>query len=182
MEACTLVVVPGLGDSGPQHWQSSWAEETPRALRVRQRDWDHPALADWIETLDQTVKAASSPPVLVAHSLGCALVAHWFLRMRRRVTAALLVAPADVDSPAHTPDEVRCFRPMPLGRLPFPTTVVASDDDPYVAPERARWFAQHWGSRFVLVAGAGHLNADSKLGRWDAGKRLLDELVRRNAP
>jgi predicted alpha/beta hydrolase family esterase len=176
MQQMAMLIVPGLGDSGPQHWQSLWAARDPRASRVMQADWERPTLPSWIKALDVAVRALAEPPLLVAHSLGCALVAHWFGRFRRPVAGALLVAPADVDSPSHTPAEVRCFRPMPVDRLPFPTTVVASDDDTYVAPERARWFAQRWGSRFVLLHGAGHINADSKLGEWDAGKRLLDEL------
>jgi len=179
MQRPRLIIVPGLGDSGPAHWQSIWQAEDPRASRVVQQDWEHPALPAWIAALDEVVKKASAPPLLVAHSLGCALIGHWFGRMRRPIAAALLVAPADVDSPDHTPEEVRCFRPMPVDRLPFPTTVVASNDDPYVAPERARWFAQRWGSRFVLLGGLGHINSESKLGRWDAGKRLLDELTSR---
>lgn len=179
MQRTAMLIVPGLGGSGPVHWQSLWAASDRQASRVTQADWEHPTLPAWVEALDRAVTALGEPPLLVAHSLGCALVAHWFGRFRRPVAAALLVAPADVDSPEHTPPEVRCFRPMPVDRLPFPTTVVASDDDPYVEPERARWFAQRWGSRFVLIRGAGHINADSKLGEWDAGKRLLDELATR---
>jgi predicted alpha/beta hydrolase family esterase len=171
-----LVIVPGLGDSGPEHWQSLWEAAAPGSRRVTQRDWNRPSLPEWVAALDVAVKEAAAPPLIVAHSLGCALVAHWFGRMRRPVAAALLVAPADVDSPEHTPAEVRCFRPMPLDRLPFPTIVVGSSDDPYVAPPRARWFAERWGSRFVTLEAAGHINADSKLGEWPEGKRLLTEL------
>jgi predicted alpha/beta hydrolase family esterase len=171
-----LLIVPGLGDSGPEHWQSLWEAADPLAQRVTQRDWNRPSLPEWVAALDVAVRGITTPPLIVAHSLGCALVAHWFGRMRRTVAAALLVAPADVDSPAHTPAEVRCFRPMPLDRLPFPTLVVGSSDDPYVAPARARWFAERWGSRLVMLEAAGHINAESTLGEWPEGKRLLAEL------
>jgi len=176
MMRSTVLIVPGLGDSGAEHWQSLWEATDPRFHRVRQRDWELPSLPEWVEALDVAVKGAPTPPLIVAHSLGCALVAHWFGRMRRPVAAALLVAPADVDSPEHTPPEVRCFRPIPLDRLPFPSTVVGSSDDPYVAPARARWFAQRWGSRFVLIEEAGHINTESKLGEWPEGRRLLAAL------
>lgn len=95
------------------------------------------------------------------------------------VRAALLVAPADVDSPAHTPPETRGFAPMPLARLPFPATVIASADDPYVAIDRARAFAAAWGARFVDGGTVGHINAASGLGDWAAGRRALDALVAR---
>ena len=121
--------------------------------------------------------------VLVAHSLGCALVAHaarrWPALIARAVRAALLVAPADVDSPAHTPPETRGFAPMPLARLPFPATVIASDDDPYVTSVRARRFASAWGADFVGAGTVGHINAASGLGDWPAGRRALAALEAR---
>ena len=177
-----MLIVPGLGDSGPEHWQTLWEASDRGTERVRQRDWDRPALHDWVEALDASVTRMPTPPLLVAHSLGCALVAHWFGRMRRPVAGALLVAPADVDSPDHTPPEVRCFRPMPLYRLPFPATVVASTNDPYVSVERARWFADRWHAKFVLIEGIGHINADAKLGDWPEGRRLLRELAEEITP
>ena len=93
------------------------------------------------------------------------------------VRSALLVAPADVDSPMHTPDEVRGFGPIPLVRLPFPSIVVASSDDPFVTPARATALAGAWGSRLVTLAGAAHINADAGFGSWPEGRRLLAELT-----
>ena len=89
---------------------------------------------------------------------------------------ALLVAPADVDSPLHTPDEVRSFSPIPLRRLPFPSIVVASRDDPFSSLERATQFAAAWGARLVTLDHAGHINADAGFGPWPEGRRLLAEL------
>jgi predicted alpha/beta hydrolase family esterase len=67
---------------------------------------------------------------------------------------------------------------MPAVRLPFPSIVVASDDDIYMTAERAQAFARAWGSRFVALSGAGHINADAGFGEWPEGLALLDELVR----
>jgi predicted alpha/beta hydrolase family esterase len=176
--APTLVVVPGLGNSGPQHWQSLWEARHPGARRVEQADWDRPALGAWVAALDATVRAAGGPVALAAHSLACALVAHWAAAHDTGpVRGALLVSPSDVDSPAHTPDEVRCFAPMPMARLPFPALVVASEDDPYVAPARARAFAAAWGAGFASVGRAGHVNAASGLGDWPAGQALLARVL-----
>ncbi len=121
--------------------------------------------------------------MLVAHSLGCALVAHAAARPEgARIAAALLVAPADVDSPAHTPEETRDFAPLPRRPLPFPATVVASADDPYVALPRARAFAAAWGAAFVDAGARGHLNAASGLGDWPEGRRHLAALLGRLPP
>ena len=174
-----VLILPGLGDSGPEHWQSLWEAADPAFRRVVQRDWENPELADWLAKRCTGISPrAARLPVLVAHSLACWLVARWVKSFGRGVKAALLVSPSDVDSPAHTPAEVRSFGPIPLARFPFPSIVVASTNDPYVALERAEFFAKSWGSRFVAVSQAGHINASSGLGEWLEGKRLLQELLR----
>jgi predicted alpha/beta hydrolase family esterase len=175
-----VLIVPGLGGSGPEHWQTRWEALYPRHVRVAQRDWERPRRDDWLASLETAVAAAGEPVVLVAHSLGCALVAHAASRpYAPAIAAALLVAPADVDSPAHTPSETRDFAPLPLLPLPFPATVVASQDDPYATLARARAFASAWGAEFVDAGPRGHLNAASGLGDWPEGRRHLEALLAR---
>jgi predicted alpha/beta hydrolase family esterase len=177
-----VLIVPGLGNSGPQHWQRLWqAELGPRARAVEQADWDRPDFADWIARLDAAIATSPEPPVLVAHSLSCALVAHWSVQQNHAIAGAMLVAPADVDSDAHTPPEMRAFRPMPMATLPFHSIVIASSDDPYVDRNRAAAFATAWGSRFVDIGAAGHINTGSGFGAWPLGRLLLDELCAASA-
>lgn len=176
-----VLIIPGLGGSGPEHWQSLWQARMPDAVRVEQADWDRPDRAGWIVALDAAVAAAKEPPVLVAHSLSCALVAHWAAAHRRPVHGALLVGPADVDSDTHTPAEAHVFRPMPLAPLPFPTIVAASRDDPYVAFERSRAFASAWDAELVDAGKAGHINPAAGYGEWLAGERLLARLTQLKA-
>jgi len=178
-----FLVLPGLGGSGPAHWQTRWESCLPACARVHQSSWDRPELEAWLVEVDRALEGAVGPVVLVAHSLACVLVAHGARRPAwSRVAAALLVAPADVDSQAHTPPETRGFAPVPVQRLPFPSIVVASHDDPYVAFERARHFAERWGAELVDVGTLGHINADSGLGEWGEGRDLLERLVGRAAP
>jgi uncharacterized protein len=173
-----VLVVPGLGGSGPEHWQTAWERCFPRHVRVEQQDWEHPDLATWLAVFERAVAAAGEPVAVAAHSLGCALLAHAARRSPALpVRAALLVAPADVDSPAHMPPETRSFAPMPLARLPFPATVIASRDDPYVTLERARAFAAAWAATFVDAGARGHLNAASGLGDWPEGHAQLTALL-----
>ncbi|MCU1282119.1 MAG: alpha/beta hydrolase [bacterium] len=171
-----MLIVPGLYDSGPEHWQSYWERTRGDCLRVKQRDWETPARTDWVEALDAAVAQFRSPPVLVAHSLGCCTVAHWARTTKRRARAALLVAPSDVEAPSYPPGTVG-FSPMPKEPLPFATLVVASRDDEYVTMKRAAKFAQAWGARLVDIGKAGHINSASGLGAWLDGQRLLEELL-----
>jgi len=177
MNPADVLILPGYGDSGPEHWQSLW-EQAHGYTRVVQDDWLEPTRDAWVETLDAAVRAAGGPVVLVAHSLACALVAHFAALAAGRVAGALLVAPADVESADHTPEEVRSFAPLPLERLPFPAIVVASTDDPFVDLDRARQFAEAWGARLVEIGAAGHINADVGFGPWPDGHRLLASLLR----
>ena len=177
MNPTPILILPGYADSEPDHWQSNWERADPACRRVVQDDWLEPRLANWLATLDRYVRECDSPPVLAAHSLACVLVAHWATRSSALVKAALLVAPADVDSPVHTPDEVRSFSPIPFVQLPFPSIVVASTGDPFVTPARAAAFAQAWGSCLITLDDAGHVNAAAGYGPWPEGRKLLQDLL-----
>jgi predicted alpha/beta hydrolase family esterase len=175
----TVLIAPGWGDSGPDHWQTIW-QKRHGYLRVEQADWNQPERTAWVASLARAVEAAPGPVVVVAHSLACSMVAHFAVaNPTSQVAASLLVAPADVDSEVHTPDEVRTFAPLPLERLPFPSIVVASRTDPYVRFKRAEEVASLWGARFVDAGRVGHLNPDAGFGEWPEGYRLLEELLAR---
>jgi uncharacterized protein len=182
------LVLPGYGNSGPEHWQSLWEREQPGFSRVEQADWENPDRADWVARLNEAVTAARPPVLLVAHSLACLLVAHWVAQRAAhppaspdpdalaKVEGAFLVAPVDPARPAF-PAGARSFAPVPLARLPFPSLIVASADDPYASPEFARSCASAWGGRLVEIGSKGHINASSGLRRWEAGLELLATLI-----
>ncbi|HIJ37265.1 MAG TPA: serine hydrolase family protein [Rhodospirillaceae bacterium] len=177
----TMLILPGLGDSGLSHWQTLWQLSTPGAKRVEQDDFANPVLPDWINRLQDAVLAAPSPVLLIAHSLSCVLVAHWARSgATGRIAAAMLVAPTDVEAKSSAPPECWDFAPMPLDPLPFPTLVVASRDDSYVSLERATFFASSWRAQLADIGRAGHINGKSGLGGWPEGRRLLSDLVARS--
>lgn len=175
-EAASILILPGYGGSGPLHWQTEWQRLHPSFSRVNQRDWDRPDLAEWVAALEAAVAVNGPKTVLVAHSLACLLVAHWAERTRLTVAAALLVAPPDPAQPGF-PEVLASFGPTPHGRLPWRSLVVGSTDDPYARPEFAAQCAAAWGSAFVSVGAAGHINAESCLGAWPIGLSLLRTLI-----
>ncbi len=176
----TILTVPGLGGSGPSHWQTLWEQARPDTVRVELGMWNTPHRNAWVTKLDQAIRAAQAPVVLAAHSLGCLAVA-WWVEMTRQpygwpVAGALLVAPADVDRPEAN-GELNAFRPAPSTPFPFPSILVASRDDPWCAIERAHSLATNWGSHFVDAGEQGHLNAASGIGWWSEGQELLDRVI-----
>ena len=172
-----VLILPGWQNSGPEHWQSRW--ETLRGFRrVDQHDWMTPRRGDWIARLEDVILGSDGPVVLVAHSLGCILTAAWaqVSRSTARVQGALLVAPGDPER-----DELRgvlpSWAPIVRDRVPFPSLLLGSHDDPYCSLAKAQSLADAWGSRFIDCGPCGHINAESGLGDWPDGLALLRELT-----
>jgi predicted alpha/beta hydrolase family esterase len=165
-----------IGQSGCQHWQSSWERQYPDFERVNQQDWETPVCDDWIHQIDRAVMSGDpSNVLLVGHSLACATIAYWAQTFQRPIKGALLVAPSDTEEDTYPPG-TSGFAPIPLFKLPFPTIVVASTDDFYVTLARATLFAESWGSKLVNIGAAGHINVNSGHTNWPEGFSLLKEL------
>ncbi len=179
MTAVRVLLLPGWLNSDAAHWQSRW-ETLHGHTRVEQDDWLWPRRGDWMARLDEVLLAGDAPAVLVAHSLGCQLVAAWASHSKHshRVRASLLVAAPDTER-ADMPPNLFNWRPIVRKRLPFPSELVYSDDDPYCGPERSLEMATDWGSTSHRIGARGHINGDSGLGDWPAGLALLHGLVSR---
>jgi hypothetical protein len=173
------LVVPGLWDSGPDHWHSLWCASEPSCRRVELGGWSDPSRELWISRLDRAVARERRPVVLAAHSLGCLAVAWWAAEASSarlgKVVGALLVAPPDVDD-ADAHPLVRRFAPAPPLPLPFPALLVASRDDRYAAFDRLGELARCWGAGLVDAGTLGHINAESGLAAWPQGLALLRAL------
>jgi len=181
MNPSDVLILPGWQNSGADHWQSRW-ERLHGYRRVEQHDWMRPLRGDWTARLEEVVRDASAPVVLVAHSLGCILTAWWAAHSpnAHRVRAALLVAPGDVERP-DLAAQITGWSPIARQRLPFAATLVGSQDDPYCSFDRAQGLAADWGARFIDYGARGHINAESGLGDWTEGHSWLQALAARPA-
>jgi predicted alpha/beta hydrolase family esterase len=141
-----------------------------------QRDWERPVSAEWIRSFERAVKKSGPRTVLAAHSLGCLLVAQWAAGTSLAIKGALLVAVPDPESDVF-PEESEGFVLVPGDKFRFSSIVVASTDDAFGRVGYARHCAHSWGSRFVDIGAAGHINAASGLGDWPFGYSLLKELI-----
>jgi uncharacterized protein len=146
---------------------------------VTQSDWLWPKRGDWMARLEEVLLQSDTPALLVAHSLGCQLVAAWAAHSRHtaRVRGALLVAPPDVERD-DMPPNLAPWRPLVRQRLPFAAIAVTSSDDPYCASDRAAQMARDWGAERIDIGARGHINGESGLGDWAEGRALLDRLRR----
>lgn len=173
-----VLTLPGWDDSGPDHWQTHWERAFPHMRRVRQDDWRDAVFARWSQRLSETVLRCRKPVLLVAHSLGTALVMRWAEDAgSANVAGAFLVAPTDQDLLDESEHGIKGFGPMLTDPLPFPSMVLASQNDEFVTLERARLFAESWESSFVNLGALGHVGSAARLGIWPQGLVWLGQFV-----
>ena len=192
----TILIIPGLRDHVEEHWQTLLAKELSAqgktCVTVPPLEQDKLSCQARLDAIDRALESIDGPVLIVAHSAGCMMVAHWALRRSRPILAALLAAPADVETqmPAGSPNKevlaANGWTPIPRQRLPFPTLLAASSNDPLTQFERAQGFARDWGSELVELGPQGHLNPASGHGPWPQAQeliaRLLEQVQDRSAP
>jgi uncharacterized protein len=165
-----ILIIPGLGGSGPEHWQSRWQAKLSTARRVDQADWDRPHRAEWSNAIVEAVKASSRPVVLVAHSCGVSSVAHAAHDLAGLgVAGAFLVAPASERSLRSIPGLPADFARHQRQKLPFRSVLAASTSDPYCTVDEAQELAGAWGAEFSDAGDSGHINTASGHGPWPEG-------------
>jgi predicted alpha/beta hydrolase family esterase len=169
-----LLVIPGLNDSGPAHWQT-WLQGQygRRALRVEQDDWANPDLERWAQRVEVTL--ARHPRVrwvAVAHSFGCLALLRFLAQGGEGVQAALLVAPAD-------PAKFGVATKLPHAHLAVPSVLLASENDPWMRFESVCAWGRVWGSQLISLGAAGHVNVDAGFGRLPQAKAVVEQMVQR---
>jgi len=172
-----VLVIPGLRDSGPAHWQTWLQTQYKGAVRVKQQDWHHADLDAWADQIQRTIDRAGRQAtwVAVAHSFGCLALAHHLAQRSaqpgRGIQSALLVAPAD-------PVKFEVAHRLPQQGLGIPATVVGSENDPWMQLDDAREWAHRWGAGFQHIGQAGHINTESGFGPWPLARFKVDQLIR----
>lgn len=170
-----VLIIPGLYGSGPEHWQSQWEQQHPEFQRVEQADWNTPVGDDWVTSLDTAIRNENDHVILIGHSLGSVTIAHWAHQYGRSIAGALLVAPSDTEASTF-PAGTTGFSPIPTIRLPFPSIVIASTDDPYIAFERVTGLSEAWGSKLISLGARGHISVGDGFGPWPEGLQYVLEL------
>lgn len=180
--APTVLLVPGLRDPVAEHWQTLLQAQLPGCRSVPPMGREDLDCALRVEAIEQAAQAVQGPLVLVAHSGGCIMVAHWARRTTRIVHAALLATPPDFESPMPagypTLDQLRGggWLPVPRERLPFRSIVALSRNDPLGQPGRVMALATDWGSEVADLGEVGHLNPASGYGPWPGALDFIARL------
>ena len=182
----TVLIVPGLRDAVAQHWQTLLEASLRAAGRpvasVPAMGRDDLDCAARVAAIERAAQAVEGPLVIVAHSGGCIMVAHWARQTTRAVQGALLAVPPDFERAMPdgypTIEALRAWGwlPVPRTRLPFPSLVGASRNDPLAAYDRTVELAHDWGSETVDLGEVGHLNPASGYGEWPQAETFIEQL------
>lgn len=180
--SATILFVPGLRDHVEDHWQTHASRAIPSSITVEPLTRDRLSREARVTALDKAVNAIKGEVVLAAHSAGCLMVAHWAAAPTREIKGAILATPADVEKPLPegypTLVELDANGWLPISRtkLPFPSTVAASRNDPLADFDRVADLARCWGSRLHDAGLVGHLNPPAGFGPWPTAIELIGEL------
>ncbi|XHS78279.1 RBBP9/YdeN family alpha/beta hydrolase [Burkholderiaceae bacterium UC74_6] len=169
-----LLIIPGLHDSGPAHWQTWLQARYPGSLRVVQRDFERAHLQRWAERIQSTLEHAGGEGewIAVAHSFGVLALAHHLAsHPDSPIREALLVAPAE-------PDRFGLAETLPHHRLPIPATMLASQTDPWMSASSAQRWAARWGASFSNLGPVGHINTESGFGPFPLAQRWVETKLR----
>ncbi len=178
----TIVIVPGLRDHVPEHWQTHLQAQLPNVVSMAPLERNRLSCSAQVLALEATLGRISGPVILVAHSGGVITVAHWSQQYHRPIHGALLAAPPNFEAPlppGYPTGDVLLengWLPVPRKPLPFPSIAAVSDNDPLGNKDDVIAMAQAWGSRIAEVGAVGHLNPASGFGEWPQALPLIRSL------
>ncbi len=178
----TYLFVPGLREHVADHWQTLLADKLPKSVTVPPLTEDSLSCSARVSAIEVAIDRIDGDVVIVAHSAGVIMTVHWAQQASRPIRGALLAVPPDLERPLpkgypkHRDLVEGGWTPIPRDSLPFPSIVVASDNDPLASLDRVEEFARCWGSSLVNAGRVGHLNPAVGFGDWPLATDLLTHL------
>ncbi len=175
------IIVPGVGGSEYDHWQSKLQRELMSCSRVQQQDWNNPILKDWIAQFIETINKVHAPVQIIAHSFGClttvaALAQH--PEVVAKVRKIVLVAPANPSrfgEAGFARNSVGNFEAyFHEIKLNVPAEMIISENDPWLDFDSALKLAKAWKIKPRNLGQVGHINVASGFGHFP---EIYDHLI-----
>ncbi|MNB92072.1 Alpha/beta hydrolase family protein [compost metagenome] len=182
--AATILIVPGLREHVAEHWQTLLAARLSNVRSVAPLETDKLDCMARVRAIQHELEQIDGPVILVAHSAGVLMVAHWAAHYSRPIKGALLAAPPDLDAvwPSNYPSSETLrsqgWNPLPQGPLPFRSIVAGSTNDHLATLPAVTRMAEGWGAELLNLGDVGHLNPAAGFGHWQQAEALILELDR----
>ena len=182
--AATILIVPGLREHVAEHWQTLLAARLSNVRSVAPLETDKLDCMARVRAIQHELEQIDGPVILVAHSAGVLMVAHWAAHYSRPIKGALLAAPPDLDAvwPSNYPSSETLrsqgWNPLPQGPLPFRSIVAGSTNDHLASLAAVTRMAEGWGAELLNLGDVGHLNPAAGFGQWQQAEALILELDR----
>jgi predicted alpha/beta hydrolase family esterase len=182
--AATILIVPGLREHVAEHWQTLLAARLSNVRSVAPLETDKLDCMARVRAIQHELEQIDGPVILVAHSAGVLMVAHWAAHYSRPIKGALLAAPPDLDAvwPSNYPSSETLrsqgWNPLPQGPLPFRSIVAGSTNDHLASLPAVTRMAEGWGAELLNLGDVGHLNPAAGFGHWQQAEALIQELDR----
>ncbi|PBJ21962.1 Alpha/beta hydrolase family protein [Pseudomonas sp. ACN8] len=182
--AATILIVPGLREHVAEHWQTLLAARLSNVRSVAPLTTDKLDCMARVRAIQHELEQIDGPVILVAHSAGVLMVAHWAAHYSRPIKGALLAAPPDLDAvwPSNYPSSETLrsqgWNPLPQSPLPFRSIVAGSTNDHLASLAAVTRMAQGWGAELLNLGDVGHLNPAAGFGHWQQAEALILELDR----
>ncbi|MNH99588.1 Alpha/beta hydrolase family protein [compost metagenome] len=182
--AATILIVPGLREHVAEHWQTLLAARLSNVRSVAPLETDKLDCMARVRAIQHELEQIDGPVILVAHSAGVLMVAHWAAHYSRPIKGALLAAPPDLDAvwPSNYPSSETLrsqgWNPLPQGPLPFRSIVAGSTNDHLATLPAVTRMAEGWGAELLNLGDVGHLNPAAGFGHWPQAEALILELDR----
>ncbi|OTG81589.1 alpha/beta hydrolase [Acinetobacter sp. ANC 4648] len=175
------IIVPGVGGSDYDHWQSWLQRQLMSCSRVQQQDWNLPILSHWIANFVSTISKVEAPIQIVAHSFGCltsVAALNQYPEIASKIKKLILVAPANPSrfgENGFARDSIgnyaQYFHQL---KINVPTELLISENDPWLNFEDAQTLAKSWKIKPSNLGRVGHINVDSGFGAFP---EIYDYLV-----
>jgi predicted alpha/beta hydrolase family esterase len=182
--AATILIVPGLREHVAEHWQTLLEARLCKVRSVPPLETDKLDCGKRVAAIEHELSQIDGPVILVAHSAGGLMVAHWAASHSRPIKGALLAAPPDLDAkwpqgyPTAESLRTNGWDPLPTGPLPFRSLVAGSTNDHLASLAAVTRMAEGWGSELLNLGEVGHLNPAAGYGHWPQAEALILELDR----
>lgn len=182
----TILIIPGLRDHVPEHWQTLLEEKLVKVHSVPSAKTNKLNCTHRVDRIQAELDNIDGPVILVAHSAGVLMTLHWAAKYNHQIQGALLVAPPDMSQiwPDNYPSSAELrkegWEPLPKQKLNFPSIVVASTNDHLASFNAVENMAKAWGSQLVNAGSVGHLNPASGFGPWPLAEELIQRLDKIN--